>query len=161
MQVCTSLQTDNHASTSPLCFYKLDALPAAQPTASKHWRQKDKHVKAKKRKIIGKAYDIYKQTIFVAAKSKIESRAYYAPEPARSQNLWQRKPTCFLTRREHAAASDCLALLATCECDCHGQTERLASYTDRSVTDDKATLTYHQSAQLCTPTDLSQAWKQR
>jgi len=32
MQItCTSLQTDNHASTSPL-----DALPAAQPSASKH-----------------------------------------------------------------------------------------------------------------------------
>ena len=36
MQVCTSLQTDNHASTPPLSFYKPDALPAAQPTASKH-----------------------------------------------------------------------------------------------------------------------------
>jgi len=39
MQVCTSLQTDNHASTPPLSFYRPDALPAAQPTASKHWRQ--------------------------------------------------------------------------------------------------------------------------
>jgi len=39
MQVCTSLQTDNHASTPPLSFYRLDALPATQPTASKHWRQ--------------------------------------------------------------------------------------------------------------------------
>ena len=37
MQVCTSLQIDNHASTPPLFFYRLDALPAAQPTASKHW----------------------------------------------------------------------------------------------------------------------------
>jgi len=37
MQVCTLLQTDNHASTPPLgFFYRLDALPAAQPTASKH-----------------------------------------------------------------------------------------------------------------------------
>ena len=36
MQVCTSLQTDNHASTSPLSFCRPDALPAAQPTASKH-----------------------------------------------------------------------------------------------------------------------------
>jgi len=36
MQVCTSFQTDNHASTSPLSFYRQDALPAAQPTASKH-----------------------------------------------------------------------------------------------------------------------------
>ena len=39
MQVCTSLQTDNHASTPPLIFYRPDALPAAQPTTSKHWRQ--------------------------------------------------------------------------------------------------------------------------
>jgi len=36
MQVCTSLQTDNHASTPPLSFYRPDALPAAQPTASQH-----------------------------------------------------------------------------------------------------------------------------
>jgi len=28
----TSLQTDNHISTSSLNFYELDALPAAQPT---------------------------------------------------------------------------------------------------------------------------------
>ena len=34
--ICTLLQTDNHASTLPLSFYRLDALPAAQPTASKH-----------------------------------------------------------------------------------------------------------------------------
>jgi len=40
MHVCTSLQTDNHASTPPLSFYRPDALPAAQPTASKHWRHK-------------------------------------------------------------------------------------------------------------------------
>jgi len=36
MQVSTSLQTDNHASTSPLSFSQADALTAAQPTASKH-----------------------------------------------------------------------------------------------------------------------------
>jgi len=35
MQVCTLLQTDNHASTSPLSFYRPDALPATQPTALK------------------------------------------------------------------------------------------------------------------------------
>jgi len=29
--VYTLLQTDNHASISPLSFYKLDALPATQP----------------------------------------------------------------------------------------------------------------------------------
>ena len=36
MQVCTSLQTDNHASIPLLSFYRLDALPAAQLTVSKH-----------------------------------------------------------------------------------------------------------------------------
>ena len=40
MQVCTSLQTDNHAGTpTTLVFFRPDALSAAQPTASKHWRQ--------------------------------------------------------------------------------------------------------------------------
>ena len=45
VQVCTLLQTDNHASTPSLSFYRPDALPAAQPTASKHWRQKQKSKK--------------------------------------------------------------------------------------------------------------------
>jgi len=42
-QICTSPQTDNNTNTPPLLkhhhpslsFYRLDALPAAQPTASK------------------------------------------------------------------------------------------------------------------------------
>jgi len=45
MQVCSSLQTDNHASTPPLkFFYRPDALLAAQPTASKP-REKEKKTK--------------------------------------------------------------------------------------------------------------------
>jgi len=36
MQVCTSLQSDNHASIPLFSFLQADALPAAQPTASKH-----------------------------------------------------------------------------------------------------------------------------
>ena len=43
MQVCISLQTDNHASTQPLSFYRPDALPAAQPTASKHYYWYNNH----------------------------------------------------------------------------------------------------------------------
>ena len=35
--ICTSHQTDNHISTSSLNFYRPDALPDAQPTASKHY----------------------------------------------------------------------------------------------------------------------------
>jgi len=30
------LETDNHTNTSSLNFYRLDALPDAQPTVSKH-----------------------------------------------------------------------------------------------------------------------------
>jgi len=40
--ICTLLQRDNHASISPLSFYRPDALPATQPTASKHWRHMGK-----------------------------------------------------------------------------------------------------------------------
>jgi len=37
MQVCTLLQTDNHAITPTVKFFcEPDALPAARPTASKH-----------------------------------------------------------------------------------------------------------------------------
>ena len=36
MQVCASLQRDNYGSTHHSVFYRPDALPAAQPTASKH-----------------------------------------------------------------------------------------------------------------------------
>jgi len=43
MQVCTSLQADNHASIPPLSFYRPYALPAMQPTVSKHCRQKQKN----------------------------------------------------------------------------------------------------------------------
>ena len=35
--ICISLQTGNHASTSSVIFYRLDALPDAQPTVSRHW----------------------------------------------------------------------------------------------------------------------------
>jgi len=35
MQICTSLQTDNHANPPPL-FLQAGAIPAAQPTESKH-----------------------------------------------------------------------------------------------------------------------------
>jgi len=34
--ICTLFQTHNHAGTSPVSFYRPDALPATQPTASQH-----------------------------------------------------------------------------------------------------------------------------
>jgi len=48
MQVCTSLQTDNHASTPPLSFNRPDALLAAQPTSC---------VKARKAQVEWKQYE--------------------------------------------------------------------------------------------------------
>jgi len=39
-----------------------------------------------KKGISGVAYDINKQTIYTAPKSKIESRVHYAPEPARGSS---------------------------------------------------------------------------
>ena len=36
MQICTLLQTNNHASTHCSVFYRPDALHASQPTVSKH-----------------------------------------------------------------------------------------------------------------------------
>jgi len=41
--VSTSVKTDNHPNTPPLSFYRLDALPATQLTASKHWRHSGIH----------------------------------------------------------------------------------------------------------------------
>jgi len=34
--ICTLLQSDKQASISPLSFYRPDAIPAIQQTASKH-----------------------------------------------------------------------------------------------------------------------------
>ena len=39
MQVCTSLQTDNHAGTPPLSFLQAGCPSCRPTTASKHWRQ--------------------------------------------------------------------------------------------------------------------------
>jgi len=36
MQVCTTLQTDNHAIIPALSFFRPDTFPATQPTVSKH-----------------------------------------------------------------------------------------------------------------------------
>ena len=68
MQVCTSLQTDNHASTPPLSFYRPDALPATQQQREStegiiwcywksFWLQKQKHSWKMTRQItVGEAY---------------------------------------------------------------------------------------------------------
>ena len=40
------------------------------------------------KRISGEAYDINKQTIYIAPKSKIESRVHYAPEPERGKYVF-------------------------------------------------------------------------
>ena len=45
MTVCTCLQADNHAKTSSLSFYGLNALSDAKPTVSKYCSQTDTDVK--------------------------------------------------------------------------------------------------------------------
>jgi len=39
IEASTSHQTDNHANTASVNFYRPEALPDDQPTVSKHWRQ--------------------------------------------------------------------------------------------------------------------------
>ena len=50
-KICTSLQTDNHISTSLLIFYRLDALPDAQQNSVK--TQKVQNTKIENNRNIG------------------------------------------------------------------------------------------------------------
>ena len=62
MQVCTLLQTDNQHPTTPF-FYRPDALPAAQPTASKHWRHSTEGITAASSALgVLNDYALYKST---------------------------------------------------------------------------------------------------
>jgi len=54
--ICTSLKTDDHASTSSLNFYRPDAFSDAQPTVSKHWRQNVTNTS------LNKMYSIFSET---------------------------------------------------------------------------------------------------
>ena len=73
---CTSLKTDNHASTSPLSFYMPNVLPAAQPTVSmsKHWRNKSHGLMGWKVSVKGTAL-IVKYTNYTSADGS--GRSYY------------------------------------------------------------------------------------
>ena len=50
--ICTSLQTDNHASTSPLSFYRPDSVPVAQPCQSTEAHSCKRIIRFKKFKYI-------------------------------------------------------------------------------------------------------------
>ena len=60
--ICISLQTDNHTSTSSVIIYRPDALPDAQPTVSKHWRQVINRDKEKPRRDKGRRRS-YSETV--------------------------------------------------------------------------------------------------
>jgi len=45
MQICTPIQTDNHANTPSLGFYRLDALPATEPTCTAKYKKRTTHSK--------------------------------------------------------------------------------------------------------------------
>jgi len=54
-----------------------------------------KRVGREEKRANGEAYDRNKQTIYKAPKSKIESRAHYAPEPTQGNNQRSKtRPKC-------------------------------------------------------------------
>ena len=63
------------------------------PQRKRYAREEIKNLeKSEEKRINGQAYDRNKQTIYIAPKSKIESRADYAPEPTwglELKNRWQ------------------------------------------------------------------------
>ena len=84
MQVCTSLQTDNHANTSPLSFLQAGALPAAQPTASKHRTREIKPA--------------FEYLMFIYKKGlKLNYRSSYSQQVSAVADGWTRA-TRYLTR---------------------------------------------------------------
>ena len=98
--ICTSLKTENHASTSSPSFYGPDALPVAQPTASKHWRHTaTEHTRKKLMKIgpavpeIRSCTDTHTQTHW---------SLYSTPLPGRSNYYIQHsyKANCFLQHND-------------------------------------------------------------
>jgi len=86
MQVCTVLQTDNDAFTPPLVFYRPDALSAAQPTASKLWRQ------VLNQDLKGNFfYYIWSEVLTEPpTQSAVELKAQTGPRHFRTQYLFQR-----------------------------------------------------------------------
>jgi len=118
MQVCTSLQTDNHASTLPLSFYRPDVLPAAQPTASKHWRHnkvtgtKNSELRYEQAVVDGSKSDKANERVFTAAtlastvaqslhSSCVQSTIYWAAEPC--------LPVSFAPRRSCLPQTRCVS----------------------------------------------------
>jgi len=86
---CTTTQ-NKHKKLKPglVAFY--DIRPgngAGLFSKEKTSKERDKYGKSEDQRISGEAYDKNKQTICIAQKSKIESKAHYAREPARAGNL--------------------------------------------------------------------------
>jgi len=77
MHDCTSLQTDNQASTPPLKFFtgRVPFVPPNQQCQSTEGITYDIYIQ----------HDINKRIMYIVPKSKIESRAHYTREPARGK----------------------------------------------------------------------------
>jgi len=81
------LQPKKHKKLKPglVAFYNIwPGNEAGLFSKEKMSNGADKTGKGEEKKISGEAYDINKQTIYIApkAKSKTESREHYVPEPA-------------------------------------------------------------------------------
>ena len=66
LQICTSPHTDNMLAPHHSVFYRPDALPATQPTASKHWRLEP----------VSGYYNIYKKTITALKNSSLQQHMH-------------------------------------------------------------------------------------
>ena len=85
MQVCTSLQRDNHASTPPLRFLQA-GCPSCCPTVSKHWRslimetrQQNANTKHKRSRLQYKAWHYVHPNVdfFTAALSQTMGQSHH------------------------------------------------------------------------------------
>jgi len=88
---CTT--TQNKLKPGLIAFYDIRPGNGAGLSSKEKIREEIKNLeKSEEKRINGQAYDRNKQTIYIAPKSKIESRADYAPEPAwglELKNRWQ------------------------------------------------------------------------
>ena len=83
------LAQNKHKNLQPGLIIFYDIRPT---NGSGLYSRSIRQVRKKKKTISGEAYDINKQTISIAPKTKIESRAHYVPEPARGGALQLTQP---------------------------------------------------------------------
>jgi len=143
--ICTSLQTDNHTSTSPLSFHRPDALPAAQPTVSKHWRQiKAKNIQQQQSfhgslsgttGWAGTTRNIHPPTILIIIQSLSASSIYYDPQ----------HPPCFFWRAWQSFCTTSLHILFGLPLGLEPSTSYSIHIFTQSVSSFRNTCPYHRN----------------